>query len=53
MIRKQVKLKKKSFFRSLIKLIISEEDINFSERYNLAANKKHVRCPENQNRKEK
>ena len=52
MIRKQVKLKKKSLFRRLIKVITSDEDINFSESFNLAANKKHKRSPKNQNRKE-
>ena len=51
MIRKQVNLKKKSLFRRLIKLIISDENINFSESCNLAANKKHERCTKNQNRK--
>ena len=53
MIRKQVKFKKKSLFRRLIKLITSEEDINFSESFNLAAKKKHERCLKDQNRKEK
>ena len=53
MIRKQAKLKKERLFRRLIKLITSDEDINFSESFNLAANKKHERCPKNQNRKEK
>ena len=52
MIRKQVKLKKKSFFRRLIKLITSDEDINFSESFYLAVKKKHKRSPKNQNRKE-
>ena len=48
-LRKQVKFKKKSLFRRLIKLIASDEDIiNFSESFNLAANKKHERCPKNQ-----
>ena len=41
MIRKQVKLKKKSLFRRLIKLITSDEDINFGVSFNLAANKQH------------
>ena len=45
-VRKQVKLKK-SLFRKLIKLITSDEDINFSESFNLSANKKHERCPKN------
>ena len=53
MIRKQVKLKKKTFFRRLITHITSDEDINFRKSFNLAANKKHERCPKNQNRKEK
>ena len=53
MIRKQVKLKNKTLFRRLIKLITSDEDINFRESFNLAANKKHEGCPKNQNRKEK
>ena len=39
MIRKQVKLKKKTLFRRLIKLITFDEDINFSKSFNLAANK--------------
>ena len=43
MIRTQVKLKKKTLFRRLIKLITSDEDINFSESFYLAANKKHER----------
>ena len=53
MIRKQVKLKKKVYLEDYIKLITSEEDVNFSESFNLAVNKKHERCPKNQNRKEK
>ena len=53
MIRKQVKLKKKTLFRRLITHITSDEDINFRETFNLAANKKHERCPKNQNRKTK
>ena len=53
MMRKQVKLKNKTLFRRLIKLITSDEDINFRESFNLAANKKHERCPKNQNLKEK
>ena len=53
MIRKQVKLKKKTLFRRLITHITSDEDINFRESFNLAANKKHECCPKNQNRKEK
>ena len=53
LIRKQVKLKKKPLFRRLIKLITSDKDINFSDSFNLAANKKHEHCPKNQNRKEK
>ena len=52
MLRKQVKLKKKTLLNRLIKLITSDEDINFSENFNLAANKKHESCPKNQNRKE-
>ena len=52
-IGKQVKLKKKCLFRRFIRLITSEEDINFSESFNLEANKKHKLCPKNQNRKEK
>ena len=50
-IKKQIKLKKKSLFKRLIKLISSDEDMNFSESFNLAANEKHERCPKNQNRK--
>ena len=53
MIRKQVKLKHKTLFRRLIKLITFVEDINFRESFNLAANKKHEGCPKNQNLKEK
>ena len=53
MIRKRVKLKNKTLFRRLIKLFTSDEDINFRESYNLAAYKKHERCPKNQNVKEK
>ena len=53
MIRKQVKLKKKTLCRSLITHITSDEDINFRESFNLAANKKHERSPKNQNRKKK
>ena len=53
MIRKQVKLKKKSLFRRCVRLITSNDDTNFSESLNLAANKKHEHCPKNQNRKEK
>ena len=53
MIRKQVKLEKKSLFERLIKLITSDEDMNFKNSFNLAANKKHEGCPKNQNRKEK
>ena len=41
MIKKQVKLNKKSLSRRLIQLIISDEDINFSESFNLTANNKH------------
>ena len=52
-IRKQVKLKKKSLFRRLIKLITSDKDVNFREGFNVAANKKHERCLKNQNREEK
>ena len=52
MIKKQVKLKK-TLFRRLIKLITSDNDINFSESFNLAANKKHAGCPKTQNLKEK
>ena len=47
MIKKQVKLKNKTLFRRLIKLVTSDEDINFSESFNLAANKKHKGCPKN------
>ena len=50
MIRKQVKLKKETLFR-LTTNITSDEDINFRESFNLAANKKHERCLKN--RKEK
>ena len=53
MIRKHVKLKKKTSFRRLIKLITSDEDINFRESFNVAANKKHEGCTKNQNLKEK
>ena len=53
MIRKRVKLKNKTLFRRLIKLIAFDEDINFRESFNLAANKKDERCPKNQNLKEK
>ena len=53
-IRQQVKLRTKSTLcRRLIKLITSDEDINFSESFNSAANKKHERCPKNQNQKRK
>ena len=51
MIRKHVKLKKTTLFRRLIKLIISDDDLNFWESFNLAANKKHEGCPKNQNLK--
>ena len=50
--KKQVKLKKKTLFRRLIKLITSDEDINFRESFNLVANKKHEGCQKNQNLKE-
>ena len=53
MMRQQVKLKKNSFFRRLIKHITSAEDTNSSESFNLAVNKKNERCPKNQNCKEK
>ena len=53
MVRKQVKLKKTTLFRRIITHIISDEDINLRESFNLAANKKHERCPKNQNRREK
>ena len=53
MIRKPVKLKKKSLFGRLIKLTTSDKDVSFSESFNLAAKKKHERCEKNQNRKEK
>ena len=53
MIRKQVKLKNKTLFRKSIKLVTSDEDINFRESFNLAAKKKHEGCPKNQNLKEK
>ena len=53
MMGKQVKLKNKTLFRRLIKLITSDEDINLRESFNLAANKKHERRPKNQNLKEK
>ena len=36
-----------------MKLITSDEDIKFSDSFNLAANKKYERCLKNQNRKEK
>ena len=49
MVRKQVKLKKKT--GRLNKLITSDEDTNFRESFNLAAKKKHERCPKNQNLK--
>ena len=52
MIRKQVKLKK-SLFRRLIKHITSDEEVNFSDSFNVAANKKYERCLKNQVRKEK
>ena len=52
MIGKQVILKKKSLFKRLIWLITYEEDINFSESFNLVVSKKHNLCPKNQNRKE-
>ena len=51
MIKKQAKLKKKTLFRRLIKLITSTEDLNFSESFYLAAYKKREGCPKN--RKEK
>ena len=47
------KFKKKALFRRLIKLITSDEAINFSESFNLAANKKHERYRKNHNQKEK
>ena len=53
MIRQQVKLKNKTLFRRIIKLITSVEDINFWETFNLAANKKHEGCLKNQNLQEK
>ena len=53
MIRKHVKLKKKTLFRRLIKFITSDEDINFRESFNLAASKMHEGCPKNQYLKEK
>ena len=53
MIRKQVKSKKKTLFRRSIELITPDEDLNFSQSFNLAANKKNEGCPKNQNRKEK
>ena len=49
----EVKLKKKSLFRRLIKHIASAKDINSREIFNLAVNKKNERCPKNQNRKKK
>ena len=49
MIRKQIKLKKKTLLRRLIRLITSDEDINFGESFNLEANKKHEGCPKYQN----
>ena len=52
MIRKQVKLKNKTLFGRLIKLITSDEDINLRESFNLVANKKHEGCRKNQNLKE-
>ena len=51
MIRKQVELKKKTLFRRSNKHITSAEDTNFTESFNLAANKKHEVGPKNQNRK--
>ena len=51
--KKAGKIKEKSLFRKIIKLITADEDINFSKSFNLAASKKHERCPKNQNRKEK
>ena len=53
MIRKQVKLKNKTLFRRLIKLITSDEDTKFRESFNLPANKKHEGCSKHQNLKEK
>ena len=56
MIRKQVKLKNiiaDTLFRRLIKLITSDEDINFRDSLNLAVNKKQEGCPKNRNLKEK
>ena len=53
MIKKQVKLKKKTLFRRLIKLITSNEDLNINESFYLAAYKKREGCPKNRNRKEK
>ena len=50
--KKPGKINKKNLFRRLIKLITSDEDTNFNDSFNLAANKKHKR-PKNQNRKEK
>ena len=51
--KKAGKIKEKTLFRRLIKLITSDEDINFRESFNLAANKKHEGCRKNQNLKEK
>ena len=51
MLKKKGKIKEKSLSRRLIKLFTSDENINFSKSFNLAANKKHECCLKNQNRK--
>ena len=51
--KKAHKTNEKSLFRKLIKLITSDEDINFSESFNLAANKKHESCPKKSKSKRK
>ena len=51
--KKAGEIKEKSLFRRIINLIASDEGVNFSASLNLAASKKHERCPKNQNRKEK
>ena len=50
MIRKQVNLKK-SLFRRLIKLITSDEELNFDDSFNVVAKKKDERCLKKQDRK--
>ena len=53
MIRKQVKLKNKSLFRRLIKVITSDEDINFRESFNSVTNKKARRLSKKSKSKRK